>query len=149
VGEADFSASSTDLVFLKLTLRDSAGTVLGENYYWHNRAVYQDYRDLNSLPEVALEATASFRPGTAGGNEGYTIRVTNGGPVPAVQTRIRTLNEAGEDILPAFYSDNYFTLMPGESKVIEVEFEPKQGRGVPRFSLGGWNTASRVIPPES
>jgi hypothetical protein len=149
VAQADFSASSTDLVFIRLTLRDSAGNILGDNYYWHNRAVYQDYRDLNTLPEVKLELTVSPRPGAADGNERYTITVRNPGTAPAVQTRIRTVDEAGEDILPVFYSDNYFTLMPGEMKTIDLEFKPNPGRGAPRFVFGGWNTAAQVISPVS
>jgi hypothetical protein len=149
VTQADYSASSTDLVFIKLTLRDSAGKVLGNNYYWHNREAYQDYRALNSLEEVKLEASVCLQPRAANGNDRYTIKAENPGTAPAVQTRIRTVNEAGEDILPVFYSDNYFTLMPGESKIIDVEFSPKPERGVPRFSLGGWNTAAQVISPDS
>jgi beta-galactosidase/beta-glucuronidase len=147
VAQADFSASSTDLVFIKLTLKDSAGKVLGDTYYWHNRAVYQDYRDLNSLPEVGLETAVYPQPGA--GNGRYAVRVKNPGTAPAVQTRIRALDDAGEDILPIFYSDNYFTLMPGESKIIDVEFDPNQGKGLPRFSFGGWNTAAQVISPGS
>jgi hypothetical protein len=143
VAVADFSASPTDLVFIRLTLKDAGGAVLGDNYYWHNRAVYQDYRDLNSLPEVALDAAASPLPRAANGNLRCAITLGNSGTAPAVQTRIRTLNEEGADILPAFYSDNYFTLMPGDRKIINVEFSPPQGE--PRFALSGWNTAARTI----
>jgi beta-galactosidase/beta-glucuronidase len=149
VAQADFSGSSTDLVFIRLTLRDSAGKVLGDNCYWHNRAAYQDYRGLNSLPEVELEAAASPQPGAASGNVRYAVRVNNPGTAPAVQTRVRALTETGEAILPVFYSDNYFALMPGESTIITVEFSPKEGTGLPRFSFDGWNTVGRVIKAES
>jgi hypothetical protein len=146
IAAADFSASSTDLVFLTLTLRDEGGNILGENHYWHNRAVYQDYRELSSLPAARLEAAASPAPAAPNGNALYTIRVSNPSGTPAVQTRIRTLTQDGEDVLPVFYSDNYFTLMPGESKTLSAEFN--QGKpGVPRFTLDGWNTAPQVITP--
>jgi hypothetical protein len=64
-----------------------------------------------------------------------------------VQTRIRTISSAtNEDILPAFYSDNYFSLMPGESKTITVDFHPKYlESGQPVFELSGWNTKAEII----
>jgi hypothetical protein len=146
VAVADFSASPTDLVFIRLTLKDAEGVVLGDNYYWHNRAVYQDYRDLSSLPEVALDAAASPLPRAANGNLRYAITLENKGAAPAVQTRIRTLTGEGAAVLPVFYSDNYFTLMPGDRKIINVECSPHGGE--PRFVFGGWNTAALTIRPE-
>jgi hypothetical protein len=43
---------------------------------------------------------------------GDTYTVTNNGTVPAVQVRLVP------EKLPAFISDNYFALMPGESRVV-------------------------------
>jgi hypothetical protein len=43
---------------------------------------------------------------------GDTYTVTNNGTVPAVQVRL----VPGK--LPAFVSDNYFALMPGESRTV-------------------------------
>ena len=43
-------------------------------------------------------------------------------------------------VLPAYYSDNYVSLLPGEQRTIEVEHDgPVQGVSV---ALRGWN----VIP---
>jgi hypothetical protein len=142
---ADFSASPTDLVFMRLTVKDAGGRVLGDNFYWHNRSVYQDYRALGSLEDADLQAAVSPRSGAANGNDLYTLRVSNPGRTPAVQTRIRTLDSTGEDLLPVFYSDNYFALMPGESKTISAEFAPPRGKGGPRFVLSGWNTSPRTV----
>ncbi|KAK2996404.1 hypothetical protein RJ639_026530 [Escallonia herrerae] len=46
----------------------------------------------------------------------------------------------GEDtrILPVHYSDNYFSLIPGEVMPITLSFEVPPGV-TPRVSLGGWN----------
>jgi hypothetical protein len=111
------------------------------------------YEALNRLPEVRLRAAVS--PGvtvdgeTGRGNIRYTLTFRNDGPAPAVQTRIRTTAGATErDILPAFYSDNYFGLMPGESRTVTVEFDPRRLDGErPRFLLGGWNTRPETIEP--
>ncbi|MBN2337732.1 MAG: discoidin domain-containing protein [Acidobacteria bacterium] len=153
LGTADFSKSPTDLVFIRLTVRDGAGRRLGDNLYWHNRKDYMRYEALNRLPEVRLGVTVSARGTVAGergrGNHRYTLTFRNDGPAPAVQTRIRTLaGGTGRDILPAFYSDNYFGLMPGESKTVTVEFDPRCLEGErPVFGLGGWNTRPETIGP--
>jgi len=148
---ADFSKSPTDLIFIRLTVKDASGAVLGDTLYWHNWKDYMRYETLNTLPEVSLDTSISGKTVVSGeigsGNHRYTITLTNKSSEPAVQTRIRTLgSETKQDILPAFYSDNYFSLMPGESKTVTVEFNPKYLKGgLPVFEIGGWNTAVEVI----
>ena len=143
----DFSKSPTDLIFIRLTVKDDSGKTLGDTLYWHNWKDYMRYESLNTLPEVSVDASVSRKSVVSGeigkGNDLYTITLTNKSSAPAVQTRIRTLNsKTNEDILPVFYSDNYFSLMPGESKTVTVEFNPEYLKGgLPLFELSGWNTA--------
>ncbi|KAK1316328.1 Mannosylglycoprotein endo-beta-mannosidase [Acorus calamus] len=49
-------------------------------------------------------------------------------------------HKKGEDtrILPVHYSDNYFSVVPGETVSIKISFEVPQGV-TPRVSLHGWN----------
>ncbi|MDR1157656.1 MAG: discoidin domain-containing protein [Oscillospiraceae bacterium] len=144
---AKMADSPTDMVFIKLVLKDGEGNVLGENIYWHNKTTYLANQALTTLADVDLTATASQRSVLANGNVAYTLTIQNETAVPAVQTRIRTISEVtGEDVLPAFYSDNYFTLMPGDTKVITVEFSPKYLEGGDkRFELSGWNTVVKTV----
>jgi hypothetical protein len=148
---ADFAKSPTDLVFIRLTVKSSSGNMLGDTLYWHNWKDYMRYESLNRLPEVRIRATLSPKSTVAGeigeGNDLYAITLSNNNSAPAVQTRIRTISSAtNEDILPAFYSDNYFSLMPGESKTVTVEFNPKYLKGGrPVFKLSGWNTKAEII----
>jgi hypothetical protein len=150
----DFAKSPTALVFIRLTVKDRSGNVLGDTLYWHNWKDYMRYESLNDVPEVRIRAAASPKSTVAGeigkGNDLYTITLANDSSAPAVQTRIRTLNSAtDEDILPAFYSDNYFSLMPGESKTVTVDFNPKYLKGgQPVFELSGWNTRVDTIHPD-
>ncbi len=146
-----FARSPTDLVFLRLTVTDRLGNTLGDTLYWHNWKDYMRYESLTGLPEVRLDAAVSPQSAVTReigrGNALYTITLTNNGPAPAVQTRIRTVGSVtGEDILPAFYSDNYFALMPGESKKVTVEFRPERLQGqTPVFELSGWNTRVETV----
>ncbi|KAK4803583.1 hypothetical protein SAY86_003400 [Trapa natans] len=52
----------------------------------------------------------------------------------------KTDREVGEDtrILPVHYSDNYFSLVPGEVMRVKISFEAPRGVS-PRVTLGGWN----------
>ncbi|KAG4122583.1 hypothetical protein ERO13_D11G275400v2 [Gossypium hirsutum] len=58
---------------------------------------------------------------------------------------LKTDNKGGEDtrILPVHYSDNYFSLVPGEEMSIKMSFEVPQGV-TPRVTLEGWNYQSEV-----
>jgi len=145
------SRSSTDLVFIRLTVREGSVKILGDTLYWHNWNDYMQYESLNSLSETPVNATISPKAEVAGeigrGNDLYTITLSNTSSIPAVQTSIRAITSiTDKDILPAFYSDNYFSLMPGESKTITVEFNPMHSDyGAPIFELSGWNTRKEKI----
>ncbi|MDR0904553.1 MAG: hypothetical protein LBN00_00020 [Oscillospiraceae bacterium] len=120
VTNVDFSASPSDIAFLRLWLKHE-NNIICENIYWHNIKNYQDYRELYAIPATKL----TFICKTTGENT-YELTVTNTGAYPSVQTRI--VNDA----LPVFYSDNYFTLLPGETRVITAETTNKAGE----FYLG-------------
>ena len=47
-------------------------------------------------------------------------------------------SKTGERILPAFFSDNYLTVLPGEEKTILVDF-PEQEHIPLNIEVYGWN----------
>ena len=49
-------------------------------------------------------------------------------------------------ILPAYFTDNYVSLLPGESREIEIEYPAKSANGPAQLALRGWNLAKQVIP---
>jgi len=55
--------------------------------------------------------------------------------------RLKAVREkSGDRILPAVYSDNYMTLLPGERQTISVELNQADTRGErPRIAVGGFN----------
>ena len=58
----------------------------------------------------------------------YKVQVRNEGKVPALMIRLKAMDSAtGDLILPVWYSDNYFFLMPGESEEVEVRVESSRG----------------------
>jgi exo-1,4-beta-D-glucosaminidase len=46
----------------------------------------------------------------------------------------------GEEVLPILWQDNYFSLLPGESREITATYQAKQlGADKPVLSVKGWN----------
>jgi hypothetical protein len=67
-----------------------------------------------------------------------TLRNPAGGPV-AFFNRVSLVDaKTKQRLLPVFYSDNYFSVLPGESKTIIVDYTPQKGE-TPMVSVRGWN----------
>jgi exo-1,4-beta-D-glucosaminidase len=46
----------------------------------------------------------------------------------------------GDDVLPVIFSDNYFSLAPGETRVINCSYANKDANGAtPYFVTSAWN----------
>jgi hypothetical protein len=68
-----------------------------------------------------------------------------GNPV-AFFNRVALINDAnGERILPSFFSDNYFSVLPGETKVVEVEIPEEFDAIKKSIQLYGWNVNEQKI----
>jgi hypothetical protein len=121
--------------FVKMELRNRHGKLLSENFYWHARDESQ-LKQLNSLPQVALKGR--WRVWHSAGGLVVEGEVTNPSRTPALEVRL-TLRDAntGQRILPAYYDDNYFSLLPGESR--EFRIESSVATEPPEVGLSGWN----------
>ena len=68
-----------------------------------------------------------------------------GGPV-AFFNRVSLVDpKTKERLLPVFYSDNYVSVLPGESKTITLDYTPKAGV-TPEVSVRGWNLTEKNYP---
>jgi hypothetical protein len=67
-----------------------------------------------------------------------TGKLTNFGKTPALAIKLTLRNaQTGERILPAYYEDNYFSLLPGQSREFRVEAGPTAEHA--QLDLDGWN----------
>jgi len=137
----------TNVVLVKLELKNQSGQVVSDNLYWL-AAASEFYRQLTRLPTESLMTSATS---TRSGDTGH-VRVTlrnNGGAV-ALENKLTLLNASDKTrILPAYYSDNYVSLLPGESREIDIEYPVSAARGDPEVSLRGWSLSPTVIPMSS
>ena len=115
-----------DAYYLRLSLK-ADGEALSENFYVRS-AGDSGLKSLLSLPAAEVNVKTRFRK--------YDVTVTcnalvsNDSDVPAMMIRLNLKGTDGEQILPAFYSDNYFHLMPGESRTVEISYRNEDARGV-------------------
>ncbi len=121
--------TSEEVVLVSLELRNPAGEVVSRNFYWLG-ADNASYRRLNHLPATSISAIAKST--SAGDSIRVQIELRNTGSSASLETKLTLLNATdGSRILPAYYSDNYISLLPGESREIEIEY-PAQIRHRPR-----------------
>jgi hypothetical protein len=144
--KVDFPAGITETRFIKLTLQDKSNKVISSNFYWSN-SNYLDYKELNNLPEVKLGATAEKT--FINGKTRLEVSLLNSTTNIAVMIRLKILDpETGERILPAFWSANYFSLVPGETQSVSIMFENNTSAN-PTLAIEGWNVASQTVKMKS
>jgi hypothetical protein len=135
------------MVFVELKLSDTAGKLLSQNLYWLG-ASSSSYRELNQLPVVPLKATATSR--VQDDMVKVTVQLSNPGTTASLATKLTLLSARDrERILPAYYSDNYVSLLPGEARTIEIEYPIKDHTGPAAIALRGWNAVQSTTPVET
>jgi hypothetical protein len=122
-------------VLVELQVSDAADVPVSGNFYWWAKDE-ASLRELNQLPQATLTASASV---SAAGNERKaTVKIKNSGATPALMIKL-TLQDAGtgERILPAYYSENYISLLSGEERTVTIDFPAGQSK--PAIGVRGWN----------
>jgi exo-1,4-beta-D-glucosaminidase len=139
--------------FLRLQLHAPGGELISDNFYWLStkadtldwakkqdtvytpQAEFGDLTGLTSLPPVRLRTQSVVGNGFAKA----TVMNPSDGVAFMVHLRV-TRGEGGEDITPIFWDDNYFSLLPGESRTVAAKFERSpQDAAKPVLVIDGWN----------
>lgn len=129
------------MLLIALTLTDAKGAVLSENVYWQGREEQSNQR-LNALPRQRLAITARVR--NEADERVVTVELANRGNAAALASKLTLVDEKGERLLPAYYSDNYITVLPGESRRVEIRFAAASA-GTARVNLRGWNVEPAAV----
>jgi len=136
--QIEVGARISPLYFVKLDLMGADGKLLSTNFYWQH--VAQDQFDgLEALPTVKLQATATTR--TGGAKTLLTVTLMNNTNEVALLTHLQLhQKKSGKRVLPVFYSDNYISLVPGESSTVTIEAATKDLQGdEPLVEVDGYN----------
>lgn len=145
--------------FIKLELRGSDNKLISDNFYWNNLAAnpsdpnllkdenkllaLDDLKDLASMEQVLLESKANVK---FANNKAYIdvyLKNTSGNVALMAHLQLQG-RKSQKRILPAFYSDNYVSLVPNESKIIRIECSAEKfASDAPLVMVDGWNVKVR------
>ena len=141
----EFPETLDDVHFIKLNLTDVNETVISDNFYIRGKE-YGNHQGLKKLGKAwvktSFEYEMSSDASSIHGREWIgTVTLENKNKVPAVMLRLNLVGrQDGKQILPAFYEDNYFSLMPGEKKTVTIRCYVADSRGnAPKVLVTGYN----------
>jgi len=131
--------SLAPFLFVKLELRNAAGRVVSDNFYWLRGQGVSDYKALQTLPLVKLEAASRLED--LSGEKRVRVSLSNPSNQIAFFTQLAlTKDYSGEEILPVLWEDNYFSLLPGEKRELTALVATRDLDGSnPTLEVGGWN----------
>jgi len=128
------------IYFVKLKLLNNAGQLISQNFYWRASAMEPDnLNGLNELPLVKLEIgiIRQDKPD----NCVLNVKIRNTSRHLALMTHFQLRQQGcGLRVLPVYYSDNYISLVPGETRTITITAAKKDLNGKkPLLLADGWN----------
>jgi exo-1,4-beta-D-glucosaminidase len=142
-------AGLTGTWFLSLKLEDPSDDTVSENFYWFSTTPetlqwdkgtwyntptksFADYRALETLPPVTLKVASTTT------DHSTTVTVTNRGKSLAFAVHLKVKREKdGEEVLPVLWEDNYFPLLPGQTRTITASYQTLKEKTA--VEVDGWN----------
>lgn len=130
-------ANWPEVYFIRLELR-AGKQLLSENFYWETTSrTARDFTVLNRLPVTRL--TGRCRVREENGIVKARIIVENPTDKVALAVKLNVRDkDTGKAVLPAYFSDGYFTLLPFEKKEIGLEFTA-DGKNNRQITAEGYN----------
>ncbi len=155
--------------FVKLDLRDARGKNVSDNFYWLSakadtldwahkqdtvytpQAEFGDLTGLSSLPQVKLQTSALLDQKAGAATGKAHVRVKNTSSNIAFQIRLRLVDKRDDlDVAPVLWEDNYFSLLPGEERIIASSYDASELHGAhPVIQVGGFNIAAGEVPVQT
>ena len=133
----------SSVCFVHLELSDDEHKSISENFYW--LAANDDFTALKKLSAVDLDVDVI--PEEKGKKRIYSIRIINNSDALAffMNPSIRKGKE-GPEVLPSYWSDNHFSILPGKVRDVTVEFDCEHLNGKePYLKVEGWNISPQLI----
>ena len=132
--------------FLILTLYDAGGKQLSHNTYWMSPG--HDFTTLRQMPSASLDVKAkpAFSKNFPSGEYNtWAITIKNTSDKLAFFLNPQVI-AGGEEVLPSYWTDNYFSIPPGETVTAAVSCPKDLIKGTtPELRLEGWNIIQQTI----
>jgi exo-1,4-beta-D-glucosaminidase len=132
----------TNIYFLKLELKDASGKILSNNFYWLSLRGDEkaDFKNLDKLPGVGLKCRI-VNMKKEGNRMVLDLEIENPSSKLAFSVNPKIISKKTKDmVLPVFWEDNYFSLLPYEKRMLKVQVGLKQFNGEDALlKIEGWN----------
>jgi hypothetical protein len=153
--EIDFPAGITPVHFIKLRIKNPKGEEVAQTFYWRSSDEYGGKETLTGPTSSGFETLNDMKPAKL--KTKYRLRedqdhfiidveLENTSGMIAFFTRLQFLDNNGKPVRPSFYSDNFYSLLPKESKRITIETAKSKitGEGY-KLAVKGWNVDSQIF----
>ena len=122
--------------FIALEIADAEGNILADNFYcigakpdvydWEDYTWYYtpvvEFTDLSfafAQPEADIQMTVEVQDGK------YTVTLVNNSAVISYMNILKAKDKDGNLVVPAYWSDNFFPLFPGQTKTVTCTADVK------------------------
>jgi len=133
--------NASGVSFVILNVKDKAGRSVSHNAYW--LAPDTDYTTLKNMPKTQLKLTVTNSK-IVGSDEKYEVHIVNTSNQVAFFVRPQLMSN-NDEVMPSYWSANYFTLAPHESIDLNVSAPISKLSSKAYIALSGWNAVMQKI----
>ncbi|HWI92511.1 MAG TPA: glycoside hydrolase family 2 TIM barrel-domain containing protein [Flavisolibacter sp.] len=136
---------ATGICFVVLNLKDAVGRQISHNVYWLSAG--NNYESFQTMPQTVINSKLK-KADSEKDQKRWTIEFSNPSDQLAFFITPQLVNaNTGEELLPSYWSTNYFTLAPHETIEVSVSTPVGNMISVPvSLYLKGWNIKRKVVP---
>ncbi len=125
-----FPSNISNVHFIKLRLFDDKGLEVGNSFYWRSNSEYKGkntltgpatggFEDINKLASTKVQVR--FKTRIENETHFIDVELKNTGKSLSFFTQIQWLDKSEKPIRPSFYTNNFISLLPGESTTVTIE----------------------------
>ena len=134
-------ASLPEVYLERVVLTDKKGRTVSINEYWKSTSDSGSFEKFNQLTMADLTGKILSQTSEKAGT--FEFELVNKGSVPAIGIKLNLRDIlTNKRILPAYFSDGYFTLLPGEHRRLTVS---SNHIGEMVISVDGYNVSNQTI----
>jgi len=135
-------AVTKGISFVVLNLTNAAGKTVSHNVYWLSPG--NDFTGFNNMAATRVQVKVLKAEKGISENK-WTLQFSNNTDKLAFFIRPQLMKNGGE-IMPSYWTGNYFTLAPHESTTVSVSAPvAKLGNVTPTVLVEGWNIEKQII----
>lgn len=147
----------SDVYFLSLRLFNEHDIEISDNFYWLSvkedqpefeksnwyytpNKEFASFAELKSMDKAEVDVIWSVIDG-----KGAEVELTNNSDKLAFFIEMRIADDSGATVLPVMWSDNYVTLLPGETRSFDVVFNFGEEATPKSLEVTGFNVDAKVL----